>query len=125
MTHYPIITGILLGLAVGLAVVCSVGMAIMRDAYQRLHFAAAIVSLSSPLIVIAVFLEESQAQARLKVVLIAVLLFCLNAVLTHATAKATRVRKTGHWQVHPEERIPVQGKGGVAGQTKPRARGEP
>ncbi len=116
MTHHPIITGILLGLAVGLAIVCSFGMAIMRDAFQRLHFAASVVSFSSVLIVIAVFVEESQAQARLKVVLIALLLFCLNAVLTHATAKAIRVRKAGHWEVRPEERIPVQGQSGNAGQ---------
>ena len=109
MTHHPLVTAILLGLAVGLAVLCSFGMAIMRDAFQRLHFAGPIVWFSSLLIVIAVFLEESQAQARLKVVLIALLLLCLNAVLTHATAKSTRVRKLGHWEVRPEEHIPVQG----------------
>ncbi len=117
MTHHPIATGILLGLAVGLAIVCSFGMAIMRDAFQRLHFSASIVSFSSLFIVAAVFLEESQAQARLKVVLIAVLLFCLNAVLTHATAKAIRVRKAGHWEVRPEEHIPLEGKE-KAGQEK-------
>ncbi len=119
MTHHPIVTGILLGLAVGLAILCSFGMAIMRDAFQRLHFSAVIVSLSSLLIVIAVFLEENQAQARLKVVLIALLLFCLNAVLTHATAKATRVRKAGHWEVRPDEHIPLHGKDRNAGQHKP------
>ncbi len=109
MTHHPIATGTLLALAVALAIVCSFGMAIMRDAFQRLHFSAPIVSFSSLFIVIAVFLEETQVQARLKVVLIAVLLFCLNAVLTHATAKATRVRKAGHWAIRPEEHIPLHG----------------
>ncbi len=119
MTHHPLATPILLGLAVGLAIVCSFGMAIMRDAFQRLNFAASVVSISSPLIVIAVFLEESEAQARLKMVLIALLLLCLNAVLTHATAKATRIRKTGHWLVRPEEHIPLAGKRGNAGRQKP------
>ncbi len=124
MTHYPIATGILLGLAVGLAIVCSFGMAIMRNAFQKLNFTAPIVSISCLLIVIAVFLEESEAQARLKVVLIAVLLFCLNAVLTHATAKATRIRKAGHWEVKPEERIPLHGKDRYAGDDKS-TRGSP
>ncbi len=123
MTHHPILTGILLGLAVGLAIICSFGMAIMRDAFQRLHFSASIVSLSFPLVVVAVFLEESQTQARLKVVLIALLLFCLNAVLTHATAKATRIRKAGHWQISRDEKIPLQGHGRVAGQGKLRGGG--
>ncbi len=118
MTHHPVITGILLGIAVGLAVLCSFGMAIMRDAFQRLNFSAAVVSLGSLCIVIAVFLEESQAQARLKVVLIALLLFLLNPVLTHATAKATRVRKAGHWEIRPEERIPLYGTQRMAGQAK-------
>ncbi len=124
MTHHPIATGILLGLAVGLAVLCSFGMAIMRNAFQKLNFTSPIVSISCLLIVIAVFLEESEAQARLKVVLIAVLLFCLNAVLTHATAKATRIRKAGHWEVKPEERIPLHGKDRYAGDDKS-TRGSP
>ncbi len=107
MTHYPIVTGILLGLAVGLAVICSFGMAIMRDAFQRMHFAASVVSFSSVLITVAVFLEESQAQARLKVVLIALLLFCLNAVLTHATARAARLRAFREgWSTAAEARLP-------------------
>ena len=118
MTEHPIATGILLGTAVGLAALCSFGMAIMRDAFQRLHFAASVVSISSPLIVIAVFLEESEAQARLKVVLIALLLFCLNAVLTHATARASRVRKAGHWQIQPGDPVEVEGKHGRDGQRK-------
>ncbi len=118
MTHHPIATAILLGLAVGLAIICSFGMAIMRDAFQRLHFAAPIVSFSSLFIVIAVFLEETQGQARMKVVLVALLLFSLNAVLTHATAKAIRVRKAGHWEVRREEGIPLKGKDGA--QKKPR-----
>ncbi len=123
MTHHPIATAILLGLAVGLAVLCSFGMAIMRDAFQRLHFAASVVSVSSLLIVIAVFLEEGEWQARLKVMLTAVLLFGLNAVLTHATARAIRIRKTGHWKVKPDERIPLEGKGG--GKANKTKRGKP
>ncbi len=123
MTHHPVITSILLGLAVGLSILCSFGMAIMRNAFQRLNFAAAVVFFSSWLIVIAVFLEESAAQARLKVVLIAVLLFCLNAALTHATAKATRIRKAGHWQVRPDEHIPLHGTGRIAGKEKRQGNG--
>ncbi len=118
MTHHPILTGILLGLAVGLAIVCSFGMAIMRNAFQRLNFSAAVVSFGSVCITIAVFLEESQAQARLKMVLITFLLFCLNAVLTQATSKATRVRKVGHWEVRPDEQIPLQDEAGKAGKGK-------
>lgn len=119
MTHHPVAVAVLLGLAVGLAILCSFGMAIMRDAFQRLQFTPPVVFLSSLLIVIAVFLEESQAQARLKVVLVALLLFFLNAVLTHATAKAARVRKTGHWEVRPEEQLPLHGQNKVAGQRPP------
>jgi hypothetical protein len=36
-------------------------------------------------------------------------------VLTNATAKAVRIRQAGHWEPHPEEKIPVIGREEVAG----------
>jgi monovalent cation/proton antiporter MnhG/PhaG subunit len=97
MTHHPLITGLLLGAAVALAIVCSIGLLVMRDAYQRLHFSAPVVTLSMLLICIAVFIEERDSQARIKVVLIYVLMLVMNSVLSHATGRAIRIRRTGHW----------------------------
>ena len=109
MTYHPIATSILLGLAVLIALICAVGLMVMRDPLQRLHFSAPIVSLSAMFIAAAVWLENFDPQARIKSVLIAVVLFVMNSILTHATAKAVRIRDVGHWDVRRAEGIPLAG----------------
>lgn len=116
MTHHPLITGTLLGIAVGLAIVCSIGLLVMRDAYQRIHFSSPIVTLSMLLICVAVFVEESDSQARIKAVLIYVLMLVMNSVLSHATARAIRIRQTGYWEPAANEQIPIVENQGIAGQ---------
>jgi monovalent cation/proton antiporter MnhG/PhaG subunit len=115
MTSHPIITGSLLGAAVALTIVCSIGLLVMRDAYQRLQFCSPVVSVSMFLIVIAVFIEESDSQARFKVVLIYVLSLVVNSILSHATARAIRIRQEGQWSPTKEEEIPVVEDKGIAG----------
>ncbi|MDB5171289.1 MAG: mrpG [Phycisphaerales bacterium] len=104
---HPVVTGILLGIAVGVAIACSIGTAVMRDALQRLHYSAPVVSISVLLIAIAVWLEEGDPQARIKVILTGGVLFVMNSVLTHATAKAIRIKRTGHWEVREGEPIVI------------------
>lgn len=113
--HHPIVIGILVGIAVGLAIVCSIGVMVMRDAFQRLQFTAVVVTFAMLLIAVAVWVEEKDPQARIKVVLIGLILFVMNSVLTSATAKAVRIHQKGYWEPHPEEKIPVVGRDEVAG----------
>lgn len=113
--HHPIVIGILVGIAVAIAIVCSVGVMVMRDAYQRLNFAAAVVTFSTLLIAIAVWVEEKDPQPRIKVILIGFVLYLMNSILTSATGKAVRIHEKGHWEPHPEEQIPVIGRKEVAG----------
>jgi monovalent cation/proton antiporter MnhG/PhaG subunit len=103
--HHPFITGLLVWAAVALAVLCSIGIVVMRDPFQRLHFSAAVVSWSAPLLTIAVWLEDSDWQARLKAILITLILFWMNSILTHATARAIRLRQVKHLEPHPNEGI--------------------
>ena len=105
MTHLSI--GILLGIAIALAIFCCSAMAIMRDPLQRLQFSMPIVSISVLLIVIAVFLENGETQARIKIILIGLILFFMNSVLTHVTARAIYIKRYGHWPPEPRDRIPV------------------
>jgi monovalent cation/proton antiporter MnhG/PhaG subunit len=113
--HHPVVVGILLGIAVLLAILCSVGVMVMRDAYQRLHFSAVVVTFCTLLIAVAVWVEEKDPQPRIKVILIGLILFVMNSVLTAATAKAIRIHEKKHWEPHPEEQIPVIGRDYVAG----------
>jgi hypothetical protein len=52
---------------------------------------------SAWLIALAVLVAEKQKVAGLKVVLIALVLFFMNAVVTQATARAGWVRAEGQW----------------------------
>ena len=114
MAH-AIVIGVLLGLAVLLTILSALGLAVMRDAYQRLHYSAVIVSWAAIFITAAVWIDEKDAQAQIKAILIGLLLFTMNSVLTSATAQAIRVREQGHWEVRPEDGIEVVGRRQVAG----------
>ena len=96
---------ILLGVAVVVAILSSIGIAVMRDPYQRLHFISPPASVSALLVTAAIFLGEKQKQAGAKAALVAFLLYFMNAVITHATARAHFVREKGTWP--PKEPIEV------------------
>lgn len=114
--HHPLITGTLLALAVAIAIVFSIGLCVMRDPYQRLHFAAPVVCFSVLFIGIAVWIEDHDAQARIKIILIGLILLFMNSILSYATARAVRIREAGHWEVRAGEPIQFVGKAGEAKQ---------
>ncbi|TMA33767.1 MAG: monovalent cation/H(+) antiporter subunit G [Deltaproteobacteria bacterium] len=87
----------LLFAAVGIALAGAAGVWLMRNPYQRLHYLALPSGFSGLLVTIAVLLHDPQKQAALKVALTALALFAMNAVLTHATARAAWVREHGEW----------------------------
>jgi monovalent cation/proton antiporter MnhG/PhaG subunit len=95
----------LLAIAVVVTVLSAVGLAVMRDPYQKLHFIAPPASLSVLCIVVALFIGEKDKLAAGKAVLIAFLLYFMNAVITHATARAHYVREKGAWP--PKEKLEV------------------
>ncbi|HXE55117.1 MAG TPA: monovalent cation/H(+) antiporter subunit G [Tepidisphaeraceae bacterium] len=114
MAH-GVVLGILLGVAVLLTLLSALGLAVMRDPYQRLHYSAVIVSWASIVIAAAVWFDEKEPQTRIKVILVGLVLFTMNSVLTSETAKAVRVRQKGHWEPHAEEGIEVMGRKEPAG----------
>lgn len=110
--HHPIITGCLLGVAVTLCICCSLGLAIVRDAYQRLQFSTPITSLAMPLFAAAVWVADPSWQSKIKAALIAAILMATNAVLSHATARAVRIRETEHLPPTPDDHIALMSEGG-------------
>src|SRR5207248_3009983 len=96
---------VLLALGVAVALLSSIGIVAMRDPYQRLHFISPPATLSALCVTLAIFLGEKQKQAGAKAALVAFLLYFMNAVVTHATARAHFVREKGTWP--PPEPIEV------------------
>ena len=105
--HHPVVVGVLLGLAVAFTFLSTIGVMVMRDAFQRLHFPAVIVTFASVLIAAAVWVDERDPQARIKVMLIAVILYITNAVLTSATARAARIHRVGFWEPQNEQEMQI------------------
>lgn len=91
------IAAIVLGIGVFFAAVGALGVWLMRDPYQRLHYLTLPCSVSGGLVTLAVLLDEHQKQAAAKVALITLALFAMNAVVTQATARAVWVRDEGKW----------------------------
>jgi monovalent cation/proton antiporter MnhG/PhaG subunit len=96
---------VLLGVAVAVSILSSIGIAAMRDPYQRLHFISPPATVSALCVTVAILLGEKQKQAGGKAALVAFVLYFMNAVVTHATARAHFVREKGSWP--PREPIEV------------------
>ena len=95
---------VLLVLGVGITLLSCVGVLVMRNPYDRLHYTAPAAVLAPVAIAVAVVLEERLSAAGVKAVLVALVLVTTNPVLGHATARAARIRQFGEWTVTETER---------------------
>jgi len=98
----------LLAFAVAITLASVAAMVCMRDAYQRMHYIAPPASLSAIFITIAIFLQQGLKPESFKAAFIVVTLVCMNAVVTHAAARAFRIAETKNWQPKPGEEVPIK-----------------
>jgi multisubunit Na+/H+ antiporter MnhG subunit len=108
-----LIVAVLVWFAAGSALLSCVGMVAVRDHFPRMHFMAPVADISAVLLVAAVGMQEGWGQELIKTALVCAVLIVMNAVLAHATARATRVREYGEWTAQPGEALTdAQGAGG-------------
>jgi len=93
----------LLALGVASVLLSTLGVLVMRDALDRLHFTGPAATIAPISFAVAVLVEEPLSSAGIKSVLVAVLVAATTPVLSHATARALRIREEGQWKVHPHE----------------------
>jgi len=96
---------LLVWLVVALTVFCSVAMLIMRTSLERLHFTAPVVALAPLLLALAVILTAGLGVGVAKLLFITVLLVLTNAVLSHATGRAARIRRDQTWMPATDDRV--------------------
>jgi monovalent cation/proton antiporter MnhG/PhaG subunit len=94
----------LLALGVAVTWLSCLGVLLMHDPYDRLHYTAPASALAPVLIAAAVVVTEGLSAAGIKAVLVALVLVGTNPVLGHATARAARIREYGHWTITDAER---------------------
>ena len=105
MSLRDVVVAALLVVGVGVTLVSCLGVLAMRDAYDRLHFTAPATTIAPLAIAAAIVVEERLSAAGIKALLVALLLLVTNPVLTHATARAGRIRQFGEWTVQPGEQV--------------------
>jgi len=90
---HDLVIDVLVALGVGTELLCCIGLVVMRDIYDRLHYALAATTIPPFLLAAAVIVEEDWTQPGINALVVAVALFLLNPILAHATARAARSRR--------------------------------
>jgi multicomponent Na+:H+ antiporter subunit G len=88
---------VLAAIAVAAVLLTAIGVLISRNVYQRLHYLAPAATVGVAAAAAAIVAQEGLDQAGIKAVVTAALLFVVNPILTHATARAARVHQRGRW----------------------------
>jgi multisubunit Na+/H+ antiporter MnhG subunit len=109
VTIHGIVAGILLGLAVAVVLASSVGILVMRDAYQKLHYVTPIAVVAPVIVAVAVLIQSGWTENSAETWLAVLFMLIGGPFLTHATIRAARIRDQGDWR-------PRKHRGGAARQ---------
>src|ERR1700735_3262675 len=90
---------ILLGLAVVIVITSSVGVLVMRDPYQKLHFVTPAALVAPALVALAVLVRMGLYENTGETCVALVFMGIAGPFLSHATVRAIRVRDTGDWRL--------------------------
>jgi len=93
---------VFLGLGVAVALVSSIGILVMRDAYQRLHYVTPISLLAPVLIGIAILMQSGWSSRSAQTWLAIGFMAIASPYLSHATIRAIRIRESGDWRQEPK-----------------------
>jgi monovalent cation/proton antiporter MnhG/PhaG subunit len=95
----------LLALTVLFQLVSAVGLLAMPHLFDRLHFLAPASTVAPILLAGAVVTVESLDHRGILAVLIAVFFLAFQPVITHAMARAARIREYGDWRLRLDEKV--------------------
>jgi multisubunit Na+/H+ antiporter MnhG subunit len=93
-----IVADCLLGLAVVIVVASSVGILVMRDAYQKLHYVTPAAVVTPVIVGLAVLAQSGLTLDTAETGLALVFVVIAGPFLSHATIRAARIRETGDWR---------------------------
>jgi multicomponent Na+:H+ antiporter subunit G len=92
-----IIIDVLLAIGVLNALIGAIGVLVVHDLYERLHYLSPPSTISISCFAAAVIVDKHFSIAGIKALIIAIVIILMNSVLTHATARAARIRQMGRW----------------------------
>jgi monovalent cation/proton antiporter MnhG/PhaG subunit len=88
---------ILLVAGCSLETLAVLGLVVMRDVYDRLHYVG-LAGYGALLVAVGIVVRESFSLIGDKALATAAVLVILGPVLTHATARSLRIRERGDWR---------------------------
>jgi multisubunit Na+/H+ antiporter MnhG subunit len=98
VTVRDIVADVLLGLAVVTVASASLGVLLMRDAYQKLHFVTPAALVAPALVALAVLVQMGLYENTGETCLALFFMVIAGPFLSHATMRAIRVREKGDWR---------------------------
>ena len=104
MIARDIVADVLLGLAVLIVITSSVGVLVMRDPYQKLHFVTPAALVAPFLVALAVLVQMGLYENTGETCVALVFMGVAGPFLSHATVRAIRVRQTGDWRLGQDGR---------------------
>jgi multisubunit Na+/H+ antiporter MnhG subunit len=99
-----VLVAALLILGVALQLLSALGLIAMRETLARVHYLGP-AGFGVAAIALAVLVEESFSMIGDKALLTAAVVLVGGPVLAHVTARATRVRRRGAWEIGDEEDV--------------------
>ena len=103
MSVQDVVVGVLLAVGILSVLLSCVGIVVMRTPLDRLHFTAPAGTIAPVLFAVAVLVEEPLSSAGVKAVIVAVLIVLTTPSLSHATARAARIREQGRFKLVPDD----------------------
>ena len=107
MTVQDIFSDILLGLAVLIVAGASLGVLLMRDAYQKLHFVTPAALVAPLLVALAILAQVGVYENTGETFLALLFMMIAGPFLSHATMRAIRVREKGDWRLRKHTKVPA------------------
>ena len=99
------VVGVLLAVAVVVLLVSALGLLLMPHVFDRVHFLGPATTIAPVLVAAAVVTVEAFDHQGILTVLLALFLAMFGPVLSHATARAARIREHGDWRPGPNEPV--------------------
>jgi multisubunit Na+/H+ antiporter MnhG subunit len=93
-----VVADVLLGLAVVTVAGAALGVLLMRDAYQKLHFVTPAALVAPVLVALAVLVQMGLYENTGETCVALFFMVIAGPYLSHATMRAIRVREKGDWR---------------------------
>ena len=93
-----VVIDVLLGLAVLTVAAAALGVAVMPDAYARLHYVTPAAIVAPVFVTLAIFVREGLDENTGETIVALFFMIVAAPFLSHATIRAMRVRDRGDWR---------------------------